>query len=279
MTESSPTSGTPRIAVVVTTYNWPAALDLVLDSLSRQTYPNFEVVVADDGSGQETTQLIERWVERKAFTLKHVWQEDDGFRAAAARNRAVAASNADYILFLDGDCLVRADFLQRHTDLATKGWLVAGNRVLLSADFSERALAEGVQVADWPIRRWIGPRLSGGLNRLLSLLRLPTGSWRDRSPQRWKGAKTCNLGIWRDDFVAVNGLDESYQGWGYEDSDLVIRLIRHGIRRRDGRLATTVLHLWHREHERAGTDENLARLNALQENPSIRAVVGIDRYL
>ena len=81
------------------------------------------------------------------------------------------------------------------------------------------------------------------------------------------------------DFLAVNGLDERYTGWGYEDSDLVIRLIRHGVRRRDGRLGTTVLHLWHKEHQRVGTEQNLARLAAIQENPEVRAEVGIDRYL
>lgn len=270
---------TPRIATVVATYNWPGALDRVLASLATQTYRTFEVIVADDGSSPETADLVGRWTERALFPIRHVWQEDEGFRAAAIRNRAVAASEAEYILFLDGDCVVRPDFLARHAELADPGRFVAGNRVLLSREFSERIISQRLDVSAWTNRRWISERLSGGLTRWLPLLRLPPGAWRDRARRAWKGAKTCNLGIWRSDFLAVNGLDERYTGWGYEDSDLVIRLIRHGASRRDGRFGTTVLHLWHQEHERAGTEQNLARLAAIQENPAVRAELGVDRYL
>ena len=269
----------PRIAVVVATYNWPAALDRVLAALADQTYRAFEVIVADDGSGPDTADLVQRWTERAPFAVRHVWQEDEGFRAAAIRNRAVAATEAEYILFLDGDCVVRPDFLAGHAALASQGHFVAGNRVLLSREFSDRILEQQLDVWTWSNRRWISERLSGGLTRWLPLLRLSPGAWRDRAPRAWEGAKTCNLAIWREDFLAVNGLDERYTGWGYEDSDLVIRLIRNGVRRRDGRLGTTVLHLWHQEHERAGAEQNLARLAAIQENPAFRAEVGVDRYL
>ena len=272
------TSG-PRIAVVVSTYNWPAALERVLAALADQTYGAAEVIVADDGSGPDTAELVGRWTERVPFPLKHVWQEDQGFRAAAIRNRAVAASESEYILFLDGDCVVRPDFLERHATLADPGRFVAGNRVLLSPELSEQILEQELDVSTWSNRRWLSERLSGGLTRWLPLLRLRLGAWRDRAPRAWEGAKTCNLGIWRSDFLAVNGLDERYTGWGYEDSDLVIRLIRNGVRRRDGRLATTVLHLWHQEHERVGTEQNLARLAAIQDNPAVRAELGVDRYL
>jgi glycosyltransferase involved in cell wall biosynthesis len=268
-----------RIAVVVATYNWPAALDRVLASLADQTHRAFEVIVADDGSGPETADLIERWTEQVQFPLKHVWQEDNGFRLAAIRNRAVAATDAEYIVFLDGDCVVRSDFLARHAALADQDRFAAGNRVLLSREFSERILEQGLDVSTWSSRRWISERLSGGLTRWWPLLRLPPGAWRDRSPHHWRGAKGCNMAFWRDDLLTVNGLDEQYTGWGYEDSDLIIRLIRHGIRRRDGRLGTTVLHLWHHEVERDGTEQNLARLAAIQDNPAVRAEVGIDRYL
>jgi len=269
----------PRIAVVIATYNWPAALDRVLASLSDQTYREFEVIVADDGSGQETAALIASWTERAPIPVKHLWQEDDGFRAAAIRNRAAAASDAEYIVFLDGDCLVRPDFLERHAALAGEGLLVTGNRVLLNQGFSGQILEQELVVSAWPNRRWLSERLSGGLTRWLPLLRLPAGAWRDRSPRRWEGAKTCNLGIWRDDFMAVNGLDERYAGWGYEDSDLVIRLVRNGVQRRDGRFGTTVLHLWHEQVERVGTEQNLARLAEIQSNPAVRAEVGVDQYL
>jgi glycosyltransferase involved in cell wall biosynthesis len=269
----------PHIAVVVTTYNWPRALAAVLESLEHQSYGNFEVLVADDGSGRATAGLIEELSERGAYPLRHVWQEDEGFRAAAIRNQAVAHTRAEYILFLDGDCLVRPDFLQRHALLARRGHFVAGNRVLLSRVFSQRVLEHGLPVAGWGAGRWLAARLLGGINRFLSLARLPLGRLRDRAPGRWEGVKTCNLGLWRKDFLAVNGLDERYRGWGYEDSDLVIRLIRNGVGCRDGRFATTVLHLWHQEHQREGTAENLARLQALEKSSVIRAGQGVERYL
>jgi len=268
-----------RIAVIVTTYNWADALAAVLRGLARQTHRDYEVLVADDGSRPDTGERIAGIAADYPVPLRHLWQADDGFRAAAARNRAVAATDADYLVFLDGDCLVRADFLARHAQLAAPGHLVAGNRVLFSAASSERVLQQGLAAEAWSPAQWLGQRLSGGVNRLSSLLRLPPGAWRDRRPERWEGVKTCNLGLWRDAFLAVNGFDERYQGWGYEDSDLTIRLIRNGIKRRDGRFATTVLHLWHREHERAGTDQNLARLHALERGEgAIRAGLGVDQY-
>lgn len=269
----------PRISVVVATYDWPAALDRVLASLDEQTYSEFEVIVADDGSGPETAALVESWKQRASFPLRHVWQEDEGFRAAAVRNRAVAASDGGYIVFLDADCLVRPDFLARHARLSAAGHFVAGNRVLLSPAFTERIVGDGLTVANWTAGRWLAERLRGGIKRWWPLLRMPPGAWRDRAPNAWRGAKTCNLAIWRDDFVAVNGLDERYAGWGYEDSDLVIRLIRYGVRRRDGRLGTTVLHLWHEETAREGTEANLARLAEIRDGTTIRAEIGLNQYL
>lgn len=269
----------PHIAVVVTTYNWPRALGAVLESLERQSYRNFEVLVADDGSGRETAAIVEELSERVTYPLRHVWQEDKGFRAAAIRNQAVAHTRAQYILFLDGDCVVRPDFLARHALLARRGHFVAGNRMLLSRVLSRRVLEYGLPIETWGTGRWLAARLSGGVNRFLALARLPLGRLRDRSPRRWEGAKTCNLGLWRTDFLAVNGLDERYRGWGYEDSDLVIRLIHNGVRRRDGRFATTVLHLWHPEHTRRGTAENLARLHALEQSGTKLAEQGVERYL
>ncbi len=269
----------PQIAVVVTTYNWPQALQAVLESLEHQSYRKFEVLVADDGSGRDTASIVKELAERMTYPLRHVWQEDNGFRAAAIRNQAVAHTSAQYILFLDGDCLVRPDFLQRHALLARRGHFVAGNRVLLSRVFSQRVLEYGVPIAGWGAAHWLAARLLGRINRFLALARLPLGRLRDRSPRRWEGAKTCNLGLWRTDFLAVNGLDERYRGWGYEDSDLVIRLLHNGVRRRDGRFATTVLHLWHPEHTRQGTEENLARLHALEESGVKRAEQGVERYL
>jgi len=268
-----------RIAVIVTTYNRPPALAAVLDSLAGQSYGDFEVLVADDGSGPETAQLIEERAARVEFPLHHVWHQDQGFRAAAIRNRAVAQTRAPYLVFLDGDCLVRPDFLRWHARLASSGRFVAGNRVLLSEPFTEGVLKHGLPLPGWGKLRLLAARLRGDINRFWPLVRLPLEPLRDRTPQRWEGVKTCNLGLWRADFLAVNGLDERYQGWGYEDSDLAIRLIRNAVDHRDGRFATTVLHLWHPERRHLSTPENLERLQAVEQGTEVRAEQGVDRHL
>ena len=252
---------------------------MVLDSIAEQHYRNFEVLVADDGSGQNTRDVVRVFQEHQRFALAHVWQEDKGFRAGAARNRALAAANGDYVVFLDGDCMVRPDFLSTHARLARRGCFVAGNRGLLTRAFSERVLETRQAVYTWPFSRWMFGEGRRGLNRRLPLLRFPLGPLRNQYPRRWRGVKTCNLGVWRDDLFAVNGFDERYQGWGYEDSDLVLRLIRNGVRCKDGRFALGVLHLWHGEHDRTGTAENLERLDKQIGGHDIRAQHGLDQYL
>lgn len=271
---------TPAASIVVTTYERPDALDRVLHSLSCQATLPHDVLIADDGSKEPTAACIRRWQPAFPCPLIHVWQADEGFRAAAARNRAVAQATGDYLVFLDGDCLVFPDFVQRHAGLAENGMFVVGNRVLMSPELTLAVLGSVDQPTSWSARAWIGARLSGRVNRLLPLLRLPDGRWRHRRPREWRGARTCNLALWRRDFLAVNGFDETYQGWGHEDADLAARLIRHGIWRKDGHFATPVLHLWHGENPRGNEAENLARLQQVLrgERASI-AARGVDQYM
>jgi len=266
------------ISVIVSTYNWPRALDLVLDALSRQSDQGFEVVVADDGSTPETGQLVAARAANFPVPLRHVWQEDQGFRAAAARNRAVAASRGDYLLFLDGDCLVRSGFVATHRKLARPGWFVAGNRVLLGGTLTATALAGGRPVYDFTLLEFLLARRCGEVNRLLPLLRLPGGVFRRLRRRRWKGAMTCNLAVWREDFYKVNGFDENFVGWGHEDAEFVGRLINAGVFRKEGRFAAPVLHLWHRTQDRGREAGNLRRLHEQLAKKATRAEVGVDRY-
>src|SRR5262249_8298662 len=140
--------------------------------------------------------------------------------------RAAALAKHDYLIFLDGDCIPFPDFVTCHAKLAEKGWFIAGNRVLLKADFTKQVLENKLEIQHWNLSKWFGAYLSKKCNRFESLCRLPLGGVRKAFPARWQGAKTCNLGVWRQDFVQVNGLDEDFIGWGFEDSDLVIRLQR-----------------------------------------------------
>jgi glycosyltransferase involved in cell wall biosynthesis len=266
------------ISVVVTTYNRPDALRAVLDGRAAQDDRGFEVIVADDGSREDTRALIEQHGVGFPVPLMHAWQEDKGFRAGAARNRAFEQARGDYVVFLDGDCIPRSDFVARHRGLAERGWMVAGNRALLSEAFTRRVLGEQLPVHTWPLARWRELARDGAINRTLPLRQVPLGSLRKIGATRWQRVRTCNLGVWTSDFHAVNGFDEAYEGWGFEDSDLAVRLLNAGVRRKEGGFATAVLHLWHAENDRRNESRNLERLQARIAARDRRAGEGLDRY-
>jgi glycosyltransferase involved in cell wall biosynthesis len=263
------------ISIVVTTYERPDALDAVLHSLAAQTDRDFEVAVADDGSGPKTAALIEAWKPRLGVPLAHVWHEDRGFRAAEIRNRAILASKGAYCIFLDGDCIAQRDFVAAHRKLAEPGWFVTGNRALLSRRLTETVLRRHLHPEEWALADWLGHRSTGGVNRLAPVLHVPLGPLRKVRAKAWKGARSCNLAVWRSDLDKVDGFDAAFSGWGREDSDLLVRLLHAGLRRKDGTLATGVLHLWHREADRTDLPKNDERLHAVIENRRVRAERGL----
>jgi glycosyltransferase involved in cell wall biosynthesis len=266
---------TDLISVIVTTYEREDALDAVLRSLAGQIDRRFEVVVADDGSGPRTTALIEHWRQRLGVPLVHVWHEHRGFRAGEMRNRAILATQGTYCVFLDGDCLARPDFIATHRALAEPGWFVTGNRALLSAALSAVVLRDRLEPERWCLRDWIGQWLSRGLNRLSPVLRLRLGPLRKLRTATWQGARSCNLAVWRSDLERVDGFDAAFSGWGREDSDLLVRLLRAGVRRKDGAFGTGVLHLWHPEADRSGLAENERRLDSVLRGDRVQAERGM----
>lgn len=264
-----------RISVIVTTYNREDALDAVLRSLSRQGDRDFEIIVADDGSGAATKAMVERWTSKIGVPLHHIWHEDDGFRAARIRNKAILKSSGEYCVFLDGDCIARADFVAAHRRLAERGWFVTGNRLLLSKDMTTAVLRGGLEPERWNAAEWFRRRMQGEVNRLLPLLNIPLGPLRKLHPRAWLGARSCNLAIWRRDLDAVDGFDAAYDGWGREDSDLLVRLVHAGVRRKDGNFATGVVHLWHAEADRSRLPHNDRLLNEVAAGDQARARTGL----
>ena len=263
------------ISVIVATYNREDALAAVLRSLSRQTEKRFEVVVADDGSRPATARIVEAWTARMPVPLKHVWHEDRGFRLAEIRNRAILASAGTYCIFLDGDCIARPDFVAAHRILAEPGYFVTGNRVLLSRALTERVLSYGLEPELWGLWRFLARRWAGEINRVAPLIGLPLGPLRKRGGQRWMGARGSNMAFFREDLERVDGFDAAFTGWGREDSDLFVRLIRGGVRRKDGRFATGVLHLWHPERERSRLADNQGKLDLVLHGDRVRASHGL----
>jgi glycosyltransferase involved in cell wall biosynthesis len=263
------------ISIVVTTWNREDALDAVLRSLADQTDRDFEVIVADDGSGPATAKLIADWTAIFGDRLKHVWQEHRGFRAAEIRNRAILASSGTYCIFLDGDCIARPGFVATHRRLAQQGWFVTGNRILMSETLTQTVLRNKLDPEHWTYRQWARERGRGGINRTVPLMRLPLGPLRKLRFRAWRGARSCNLGIWRRDLDRVDGFDCAYEGWGREDSDLLIRLLRAGVRRKDGVFATGVLHLWHPAADRSWLPDNDKKLDEVRAGGRVTAVRGL----
>jgi len=263
------------ISVIVSTYNREDALDVALRALSRQSDRNFEIVVADDGSGPATARVAREWAAKTALPIKHVWHEDRGFRLSDIRNLGIRASAGAYILFLDGDCIARRNFVAAHRRLAEPGWFVTGTRILLSADLTDRILHQGLEPELWGLGRWLVPRARRQLNRFAPFLELRLGAMRKLSARRWRGARGSNMAFWRADLEKVDGFDSSFSGWGREDSDIFIRLIRAGVRRKDGRFANGVLHLWHPEADRCRLAENDRQLDEVLHSDRIAAKRGL----
>ena len=236
----------PHVSLIVTTYNWPDALEICLRSLAHQSFQSFEVVIADNGSTDETRERIEALRGDLPYPVEHVWQDDQGFRAAEIRNKAVLHSRGDYLIFLDGDCFTLPHFVRGHVEQSEPGRLTVGRRSFLYQSFSREILQAGYQ-PKWRNRAYMFFKvLLGGGNRAVQLLPIPVSERARKSqPLELDKAQTCNLGVWRDDYVSVYGFDESYNEYGLEDTDLVCRLYRRGVRRTTLNHLDPVLHLWH----------------------------------
>ena len=260
------------VSLIVTTYQWPQALAVVLDSVRAQTRLPDEVIIADDGSGADTRALLLRHAADFPVPLRHAWQQDLGFRAARGRNLAIAAARSEYVLLLDGDMVLHPRFVADHLAVAAAGSFVQGSRVLIAPAFSERMLR----------RPQLRPGLfSGGIRRRRHTLRLPLLSRLymrlRRGPPRM--IKSCNQGWWRADLLRLNGFDERMQGWGREDEELALRADNAGIGCRHLRLAGLAFHLHHDERHQDGASANDIYLAQTRAQRLTRCEAGIDDHL
>ncbi len=276
-----------KISVIIATYNRPDMLELVLKSLMVQcTGPGLaksevEVLVADDGSGAATRELISKFQQTFPFRLVHIWHEDQGFRLAAIRNLAITKALGEYLIFIDGDCILARDFIYNQFKLSEPGYFVGGNRVLLSQAYTLQVLAsQDISIASTNLVSAIMHKLKAHSNKWLPALRLNLNAkWRKAQEYNWRRPKGCNMALWRTDCMRVNGFDESFSGWGHEDADFLVRLLHAGIKIKDGRFAVPVYHLWHPLQERSQESKNLQRLlSRVKDLSCIRAHQGLDQY-
>jgi GT2 family glycosyltransferase len=261
------------ISVVVSTYEWPEALDAVLFGLSEQTDADFDVVVADDGSGPETAAVVERWHPAFGARLFHIRQADQGFRLARVKNLGAQAAAGDFLVLIDGDAIPRRGFVAALRKSAVPGWFVAGKRLELSGTLTDRVLAERLPVHRWSLARWARER--GRSSRLEALTpRDRRRPGRDGLPEFVPHANRYGVlcGVWREDFERANGFDMRYEQWGEEDVDLAVRLHRLGLRCGWPGPQGTLLHLW---HESRKEHRNTGLLEETRASDRVEAVVGL----
>lgn len=249
-----------KISFIVLTYNRTNTLLAVLSSLARQCGAGHEVLVADDGSRPDQVQQLRERCPPFQCPIRHVWHADTGFTAARARNLAASQASGDYLVFLDGDCVPNKAFVAQHTRLAEAGCFVNGSRVLLGEQLTRKVLDGGLDLPILPATFWWRAWLKGDSNKLLHLFSWPWRLFRVKQKFAWRGIRSCNFAVWQSDFASVNGFDETFEGWGHEDADLVLRLHHLGIFRKNGFMATEVFHLWHRDYKRDQESVNKNRV-------------------
>lgn len=257
--------------LIIPTYNWAKALELVLLSLKNQTQLPDEVIIADDGSTEETKLLITRFKKDFSIPIKHLWHEDDGFRKSIIVNKAVAEAKGDYIIQIDGDCILHKNCVKDHISAIEKNTYLFGSRVSLKKYF----LAELYKKKKIHFSFFSKALKKRGRSLYIPLL----GKRYKRNPIMSKKVRGCNFSYWKQDFINVNGYNEAITGWGREDTELVIRIMNNGVYGKRLKFRGIVFHIWHNEFSK----DRLAKNNKIQNETIVNNIVwchnGIDKYL
>jgi GT2 family glycosyltransferase len=270
----------PRGSLLLATYEMPRHLSLVLAALERQTVSpeECEILICDDGSGEETKAQIDAFKERTRFQVKHIWQEHQGFRKCRMLNEALRQSEGETFIFLDGDCVPHQDYLRDHLENQEPGRYLAGRRVELGESISASLTPEQVRAGffDSPHPRLILSAFRGETENLQRSVRIPWAGLRKRlRMDRIDDLKGCNYSVSRRDMEAVNGFDEEYEGYGREDTDIELRLQNLGLKIKSMKGLAIQFHVWHPRRE--FTPANDARLEELKRSGRIKCSQGLKR--
>jgi glycosyltransferase involved in cell wall biosynthesis len=266
---------TPSAAVslIVSTYNWPEALNLCLISIRKQKILPNEVIIADDGSTEDTRQLINSYKNDFPVPLIHVWQPDEGFQLSKIRNKAIAVASQDYIVQIDGDLILDQHFIQDHVAFREEKAFVSGTRVQMSSALSRKVMDNKI------IRISM---LSKGIINFLNGVRISVlrhylaARYKSDNPAYVRG---CNMAFWKADLIKVNGFNESIVGWGREDSELAVRLINSGIKKRILKFGAIAFHIYHKEVSRAELSQNEDYLAYAIQNDVKTCTIGLSQYV
>lgn len=271
---------TPQsIGVVITTYNSPIWLEKVLTGYENQSISNFRVIIADDGSNDETRQAIKNFKARNTLTIDHVWHDDRGFRKCQILNKAIAETSCDYLIFTDGDCIPAPDLIATHRALAAPRTFLSGGYIKLTMPISEAITEQNISSGQIFNPTWLVEHGQPKTHKLWKLSKSPTFrklmNKITPAAASWNG---MNSSTWTKDLIAVNGFNEDMQ-YGGLDRELGERLWNYGHKSRQIRYSTVCLHL---DHARGYAKpeiwaKNKAIRKAVKANKTIRAVHGIHK--
>jgi len=238
-----------KLSLIVITYNWKEALDLVFKSIAQQVDMPDEVLVADDGSRPDTAEVVAKWAKQLPTPVHHVWQEDVGFRAARARNLAIAKASGDYLVLVDGDMVMHPNFIEDHRRAARRGYFMQGARLLTGPKITKHLLDQGQTRLNFfsPDIKRRRHTIRNGLLRWLVMRRTIVNQ---------KAIKSCNQGYWRDDLIKVNGFNEAMVGYSREDNELAVRLFNSGVARKNLKFGGLAIHLYHPTRRQTGHNPN-----------------------
>ena len=226
-----------KTTLIISTYNWPEALKLVFESVLRQSILVDEIIIADDGSPETTRFLIDDYRDLFDIPIKHIWQDDLGFRKTIILNKAFYASSGDYIIQIDGDILLHSNFIKDHLDNAEKSRFIHGGRVLLNENLTSKSLKSSI--IDF---HFFNRGLKNRINAIYSPFLARFFSYKSASLNKTRG---CNFSCWKSDFIKVNGYDENMVGWGLEDTELSCRLINNNVFKKRLKFVALSYHLYH----------------------------------
>lgn len=260
-----------KISLLISTYNWLEALELVLLSLLNQTVMPDEILIADDGSREDTRDLILSFQKKLLIPLIHTWHEDDGFRKAIILNKAIAQSSGEYIIQVDGDCIMHRKFVEDHKLKAQQGMFIHGTRANIKEEFVEEIFSKQMIHFNY---------FSSKISNRSRTLYMPLLSYLNkRSDILPKNVRGCNLSFWKEDFVAINGYDEDFVGWGYEDLDIVARMMHNSVDALKVRDCAILFHIYHPELLRDRERSNSKLYEQVLNEKKVRCTNGIDKCM
>ncbi|HMU45150.1 MAG TPA: glycosyltransferase family 2 protein [Chitinophagaceae bacterium] len=238
----------PKCSLHISTYNWPDALRLCLQTVLWQKIMPDELVITDDGSGPETKKIIDEFTSRAPFLVKHAWHEDNGFRLYEIQNKAILKSDGDYIIQIDGDCLLHPLFIADHMRLSKPGTFVCGTRSMIDEEYTNKLLSSGNLPFPFKARKHLSKKYNAVYSQLLAVLHY----WFQRSGRNYRYVLGCNIAFWKSDILKINGHNEDFFGWGKEDNEMALRLLNAKVGIRFAKFNAIQYHLYHKERDRSG---------------------------